>query len=77
MNSIFKIIIALTLISLVGIAGYFSYGYLTLQQQNALNEARSQCAQSVRYEVRTDTTTISYPPTDLYKKCLLEKGIKS
>lgn len=77
MNSIFKIIVALTFIALVVVVGNFSIGYLDLQKQNAINKARFDCAQSVRYEVKTETTTISYPPSDLYKKCLLEKGIKN
>lgn len=75
MDNIFKIIIALALITLTLIVGVFSFGFLSNQKVQTENEARFQCAQSVRYEVRTDTTTISYPPEDLYKKCLKEKGI--
>jgi hypothetical protein len=72
---IFKIIIAITFAALTLIAGVFSFGFLSIQNTLAQNEARSQCAQSVRYEVKTDTTTISYPPDNLYQKCLKEKGL--
>ena len=75
MDTIFKIIIALTLITLTIIAGVFSFGFLNNQRIQTENEARFQCAQSVRYEVKTETTTISYPPENLYKKCLKEKGL--
>jgi hypothetical protein len=75
MNTIFKTIISLSLILLIAIVGWFSFTYLNLQKQNSENLARFQCAQSVRYEVKTTTTTISYPPDDLYKKCLKEKGL--
>lgn len=75
MNIIFKIIVSLTLIALVAIATWFLSGYLSLQKQKLTNDARFECAQSVRYEVKTDETSISYPPSDLYKKCLKEKGL--
>lgn len=75
MDTIFKIIITMTLIALTIIVGVFSFGFLSNQKVQTENEARFQCAQSVRYKIKTDTTTISYPPEDLYKKCLKEKGL--
>lgn len=72
---IFKGIISLLFLLLILIAGWFSYAYINVQNKNMENLARYQCAQSVRYEVRTSTTTVSYAPADLYKKCLKEKGL--
>lgn len=75
MNTIFKIIVSMTLISLTVIAVWFLSSYLDLQKQKIANEARFQCAQSAKYESRTETTTTTYPPEELYKKCLKEKGL--
>lgn len=71
MNNLGLIIIGIALLVISGIAGWFTVGYM----KSVENEARYQCAMSVRYEVEQDGTTISYPPEDLYEECLSEKGI--
>ena len=76
MDTIFKITIAIALIGHLIVAAIFSFAFINQSKANALNEAKYQCAMSVRYEVKTNDTTISYPPEDLYQKCLSEKGIK-
>lgn len=48
----------------------------TLSNKNANNQARFECAQISKYQVTTDDATVSYPVADVYKKCLLEKGLK-
>lgn len=59
----------------VGIAAYFANSFFVLEKIKAENKARYECAMVYRYEVRTDNTTISYPPQDLYEECLEEKGL--
>lgn len=51
--------------------------FATFRAREIENEARFQCAQSSRYQVtQPDGTTVWYPVSDLYIKCLNEKGIK-
>ena len=76
MDTIFKIILSIALIGHLIVAAIFSYAFINQGKTNAVNEVKHQCAMSVRYEVTTDDTTISYPPEDLYQKCLLDRGIK-
>lgn len=76
MDLFLKIIITSSLVGHVIVAGLFSYAFISQEKTNAINEAKYQCAMSVRYEVTTDEATISYPPEDLYEKCLDDKGIK-
>jgi len=41
------------------------------------NEASYQCAQSYRFTLtKADGTSVSYPMTELYQKCLSEKKVK-
>lgn len=75
MTTIFKIIVSLTCIAFIVVSTWFLNGYISLQKQKLANDARYECAQSVRYEVKTDKTSISYPPDNLYRKCLREKGL--
>ena len=77
MDTIFKTIIAVTFAVLTIIAGVFSFVFLQNQKVQIENNARFQCAKSVRYSVKQANTTITYPPADLYKKCLNEKGINN
>jgi hypothetical protein len=71
MNNIGLILIGIALFVIAGIAGYIAVGYM----KKIENEARYQCAMSVRYEVTENGSTISYPPEDLYEDCLSEKGL--
>lgn len=77
MNTIIQIVITIALVGIAGIAGWFSMQFLELKRIQIENEARYQCAMSVRYEVADEqnNSTISYAPQDLYEKCLDEKGI--
>ncbi len=51
--------------------------FVTLRAREIENEARFQCAQSSRYQVaQLDGVIVWYPVSDLYSKCLQEKGIK-
>jgi len=51
--------------------------FATLRTSEMENEARFQCAQSSRYQVtQPDGVIVWYPVSDLYSKCLQEKGIK-
>ena len=71
MDTITRLLIGVALVAIAFIAGWFVVEYARSQE----NEARYQCAMSVRYEVSENGTTISYPPEDLYKECLKEKGL--
>ena len=62
-----------------GVGIYLAYAtatqFIALKKQEIENKARFECAQSSKYEVTDDNTTVSYPITNLYKACLKEKGI--
>jgi len=75
MDTIFKITITILLIIGIILIGYFANSFLVLEKQKAENQARYECAMANRYEVINDSTTISYPPKDLYENCLKEKGL--
>lgn len=75
MDTILKIIITIAIIAHVVIAGVFSVAFIGQSKTKAINEVKYQCAMSVRYEVTSGGKTISYPPEDLYKKCLQDKGL--
>jgi hypothetical protein len=51
--------------------------FAALRAQEVSDEARFQCAQSSRYQVtQPDGAIVWYPVSDLYSKCLVEKGIQ-
>ena len=51
--------------------------FTALKQKEIENEARFQCAQSSRYQIQqSKDVTVWYPVSDLYSKCLIEKGIE-
>ncbi|KKR89724.1 MAG: hypothetical protein UU39_C0027G0003 [Candidatus Woesebacteria bacterium GW2011_GWD1_41_12] len=63
---------ALTAVSFVGLNKFASLREIEIE-----NEARFQCAESSRYQVTgADNVIVWYPVSDLYSKCLQEKGIK-
>jgi len=70
---------ALTAVSFYGIATLADgiNKFTDLKQKEIENEARLQCAQSSRYQVQqSDNVVVWYPVSDLYIKCLNEKGIQ-
>ncbi len=73
-NLIGFIIISATIVAVSFVAiNKFS----TLRAEEVANEARFQCAQSSRYQVtQPDGSIVWYPVSDLYSKCLVEKGIQ-
>lgn len=71
-----KNIIAAAAILAVVVSGYFAVTFSMQKSKEIENEARFQCAQSSRYQVAKEGTTIWYPAEELYAKCLNEKGVK-
>lgn len=76
MDLLLKITITLAIVAHVIVAGVFSAAFLGQNNTRLINEAKFQCASTVRYTVDTEDATISYPPADLYQKCLADRGIK-
>ncbi len=75
MNNILQRIVAVAIITAVAVGVYLGFQFLTLQKRELVNTAKYQCATSSSYSVKDGNATVSYPVTDLYDKCLKEKGI--
>lgn len=70
------IVFVITTLSVVAVAWVKADEYLKLKRQEIDNRARYECAQTNRVEVKeSDNITGFYPATDLYLKCLKEKGL--
>jgi hypothetical protein len=76
MKSILNIILSLTTIAGICMAGFIGFKFLELREVEVINEARYQCAESFRYQI-TDGNggIIWYPAKELYYQCLKEKGL--
>lgn len=76
MNSIISnilgavLIFALSVVVILGIMSVISYG------KSVDSQARRDCAQISKYEVRDGKATVSYPVKDVYEDCLEEKGLR-
>jgi hypothetical protein len=75
MDKVFNPILLFLIFSGIVLSSYIGLNFLWLKEKEVNNEARYQCAQSSRYEVTTDSSSIWYPAKDLYEECLNEKGL--
>jgi hypothetical protein len=76
MKNILNIILSLTVIGGIAVAGFIGFEFLELRKVEVVNEARFQCAESSRYQTTGENgAVIWYPAKELYGQCLKEKGL--
>ncbi|HVT01068.1 MAG TPA: hypothetical protein VHE53_02420 [Patescibacteria group bacterium] len=76
MDKVISTILGLVAIIFLAVLSYIGLVGLSTFKTMVRNEATYQCATSSKYEVKSNGATVSYPVTELYKKCLEDKGIK-